>query len=289
MLGGIAQCLLELTAQILTDFVTEGVYATLLDTKSLHELVIDIRQLGDLNRLDVDVEVRRFACQLLVRKVFRESNFDVSVLFRRSTDQALLEPHHHAAGAEFDRNIFGLAIREILALTSAGEVDHQSIVIGRCAFHIDPVLALLAQSVDHLVDVAIGDFRGGPLHFEPGDSRHRNFWIDLENGLIGKPGSRIGAQLVDGRAAGRAQILLQDGILKAAAYDFPDDLVTDLFTITLSNHLGGHFATAKSRQVDLTRHLCHPISDLSFNSVLWNGDFQPPSETVSALYRDVHQ
>ena len=77
-------------------------------------------------------------------------------------------------------------------------------------------------------------------------------------------------------AAGRLQVLLDNGIRVALLHDLAEDLLANLLAVFLADDARGHLAGAESRDIDLSDELLEPRFDqrLDIGGQIRRGRFQ---------------
>src|SRR4029450_3936151 len=152
--------------------------------------------LGRSHLLDLDLEARSLAGQLLLRVVLRKGRFDLALLSSPGAGKSLLEARNEIAAAEHNRGILGAAALEGFAVDLAHEVDRQAIaVLGGAVFRLVTEIGG-AQAVYRLVDIAVGHRGDRLLEFYLGEVPPLQLREPLEGERVGEI-ARAGEDLVD--------------------------------------------------------------------------------------------
>ena len=112
----------------------------------------EVGQVLVLDVLDLDLELRVLAGDVLGAVVLGERRRDRAPLALDGADEALLEAGDEVARAELDELVAALAAGEGLAADGALEVDRQEVAVLRGALDRVQVRGALAQVLDLLVD-----------------------------------------------------------------------------------------------------------------------------------------
>jgi hypothetical protein len=153
---------------------------------------------------------------------------------------------------------------------------------------LGPAGALLAQVLEHALDVGIGDFRGVADDLELGHVEVAEFRHQLQRGHVLEFALTGLDVLADLRRAGDAQLVLAHGLVHALAQQAVDDLGTDLATVALLDHLGRHLAGAEALDAGGARDLAQAAADLGVHIARGQAEDDAALEVAGGFDRDLH-
>ncbi len=276
---------LELALQVGADVGAELRQLTVLHAEALDEGRIDLRhhRLGHLGGLDRDLDV--LAGQRRNAPVGRERDVQGLFLALGQADQALLDLLEHHALADDDGALLGAFGRQAFVTGLRPGFQRHQVAFLRATRDRLPGAALLAQVLDHLVDVGVGDFGAVAHHGQLGhvhiaEVRHQlDGGDEIELALAG---------LVDARGAGNAQLMLAqrgvEGLAQQAVHRFGAHLLAK----TLLDHLGRHLARTEALDAHGARDLAEPATDVALQALLRQGEGQAAFQVAGGFDRSLH-
>ncbi len=256
---------LDLALQVLADVGAHLLDAAVGDAQRLGEVVVDLGQVRPLDLLHRDGEFGGLAGDFLAVIVLGEGQREGLALADLQAQRGLLELGQHAAFAQHEDEVLGLAAGELDAVDLAHEVDRHAVAILGCDFAAAIAMlagfaagvvvdALLAQDVDGLVDLGVGDLGLRAGHLGGRQVTDLDFRVDLEGGVECHFVVRyaFGLDLELGLASDLDVLLLRDveelaGGLVEAHFEL------DLLAVLLLDHLHRHLARAEAGHLDRLR------------------------------------
>ena len=210
-----------------------------------------------LDLLDLDLEARLLAGQLLVAVVLGEGDLDRALLARGGSGELLLEALDQPARAELEQVAARLAALEGLVVDVAGEVDHHEVAVGGLALDGLQRRGGLAHPLQLGVHLVGGDLRlAAPdldalVVAELGLGPHAH--LDGEGQRV----PRVGHSLeVDVWIADRGDTRVLQRLLVPARQSVAHGLVEHgLAAHALEHHLSRHLALAKAGDLEVLAEL----------------------------------
>ncbi len=187
-----------------------------------------------------------FASKLGGAVVGGKSHADLAMIAGRGPDQALLELRQHPPCAEHDPDVLALAPRKLHTVDLAQKIDGDLVAVRRGAGHRRILHLLLAQALDHRIDVALGDLGAHALELERIDRLQCHLGENLKGRHIAQVLSLVDALRFDARVAGGRQLFRGHCLGKARLQQFADHLAVHLHAELLADHLDGRLARAKT-------------------------------------------
>ena len=185
-----------------------GIDAPLGDAECFAERRVDFRQMALLDLVDDGLEARRLSREVLRLVFVRKAKVKLALLAGGGATHTLFEIRQQAAGAEDDHEVLALAAFECFTADAALEIDRDAVAVLAAARDFLPVRALLAQALDHRVDIGFTD--GGSRPYQPDGSQVLQ--LDLRKHLEGRGVAQVvrlaGLLRLDTRAARRLKLLL---------------------------------------------------------------------------------
>src|SRR5690606_17364262 len=209
-------------------------------------------------------------------------------LARLHADDGGLYLRVHAARAEHGAGLLDAFGRHALAVDHAVGLDVDQVVLHRRALHLAPAAALLAQVVEHAVDVGVGHFRGVADDLELGHVEFAELGHQLDRGDVLQLALGRFLVLVDLRDAGDAQFVLADRLVHALAQQVVDDLGAHLAAEALLDHLGGHLAGTEALDAGGAGDLAQAAADLVGDVAGGQAEDDAALEVAGGFDRDLH-
>src|SRR5690606_38064266 len=169
---------------------------------------------------------------------------------------------------------------QALAVDLGPGLEVHRIAFLRTPGHRGPAAALLAQVLDHAVDVFLGDLGHRTLDLQPRDVDVAEVRHDLEGGHVGE---LVALGRLDPRLAGDAQRVVAHGAVEAFAQQAVEDLAADLLAEALLDHLRRHLARAEALDARGTGHLAQAAAHLLLQAVGQQVDGHPAPEVADGL------
>ncbi len=231
-----------------------------------------------LDFLDRDGELGRLAGQLLAVIVRRERQRESLGLARLHATGSVFEFLQHLAFAEHERKIIGLAAGELDAFNLAEEVQRDAVtglrrtiraaVAMLASLTLGVVMnALLAQDVDGLVDLGVGDIGLGLLNLGRRQVPDLHLRVDLEGRFEYQCAVDLLVGLrLDTRETGDAQVVSGGRLTEGAAHLVVEDFALDDCAVLCGDHLHRHLARTEAWRLGGARAdlqaLLHLFADL---------------------------
>ena len=134
--------------------------------------------------MELDPEARGLARDLLDLIVLGEGQIELGPGTRAQAGQSILEILEHGTLAQHHIDVFALATGKILAVDGPLEVDAHPIALGGRTLHFAPGRSLLAQVLEHVVHILLGDLCGRPFDRDVLESGRIELGHHLEGGGI---------------------------------------------------------------------------------------------------------
>ncbi len=131
---------------------------------------------------------------------------------------------------------------------------------------------MLAQALDHIFDVVVGDRHLGGLELELAEIAQLDFRIDLEGRPVREMGIVGRGQRLDCRPARGVHLLLGHSVREARANDFAEDFLAHLAAVALPDDFGRHLAGPETLEPGRLAHLLEPEIDLAIDLRIWHAD-----------------
>ena len=252
---------LDFTLEVFADVGAHLVEVAVGDAQRLREGFVDFRQVCPLDLLERNGELSRLTGDVLAVVVLGECQGEFLRLALLQAQRGLFELGQHAAFAQHEAETFSLAAGKFHAVDRTHEIDRYAVAIlcNRCTavavlagFAARVVVhALLAQDVEGLVDLGIGDFGLGAGQFCAGQIAELDFRIHLEGGVERDLviGHAFGLQL-KARLAGNLHALLVGDVEELTGSLVVADFEFDLLAVLLLDHLHRDLARAEAGHLD---------------------------------------
>ena len=182
VLGLLLRLVLALGEDGLADGFPEFVHGAVV-AEFLGELVVEFGQFLAAQALEHGVELHGLAGQLLGAVILGVGDFEILLVAGSEAAQILGEGLEGVLGADFEHHLVGLHRFAFDACQAFQRDDGEIAVLHRARVDIDVLRLLLADLVDALGDVLVGDFGILVGHFDVGVLAERDFREDFEGGL----------------------------------------------------------------------------------------------------------
>ena len=218
----------------------------------LGQLVVQLRQFGLLDALDLDLEHGGLAGQRLCI-IFREGDVDLALLAGLGADELFLKAGDESIGADLQIVILGLAAFKRLAVHKSLKVQNDVVSHLHRALHVKQAGVALAHIGQRFLHARFVEFGVIHRHFQPAVLTQLHFRIhgDLEGvdqlfGVIdfdvgnARPADALEAALLRAEGKGLVRVVL-DGFF-----------IEDLAAVHALDHLTGGFALPETGNIKLT-------------------------------------
>src|SRR5690606_11468467 len=187
---------------------------------------VDFRQLLGFHLVDSNLELDGRALQVLSVIILREGQLERGLFARLLPLQAIFKARDHGAGAEHQVLALGGTAGERFAVLETFVVDIDAVAIGGGAVFLCPGGALLAQGVDHLVDIGIADIGAQLLDADAVKGGQADLRVHVKGGGKLEVLAVLNGFRLELRHAGRLDLFLLDRLEEAFAHYFTEDFVT---------------------------------------------------------------
>ncbi len=251
------QGLAQFALHVLAHFGAEPFDGGLFHAELLEEGFVQLGQLGSGHFLDGDLELSGFAGQVQVLVVLGEGQ----------VDQTVFETGDHAAGAQDQLGALGGTTGEGFAILGADEVDGDLIVGSGSAVDDFITGALLAQHVEHLVDVGVFDAGVLALDLDAVQTLDFEFGEDFEGRDVFQILAFFEHLGFDGGCAGRIELLLDDGFVEGFLNEITQGFLTRRGFVALTDDAHGYLARAETGNLGASGSLLQTLVHFGFNTL----------------------
>src|SRR5471030_1518537 len=147
--------LTQFTLHVLANFGAETFDASFLDAELVEELFVQLWQFWLGNSVHGNGELSGIASQVEVLIVLWEAQVQNALFAGFSANQTVFETRDHAAGTDNQLSAFGGTASEHFTVNLANEIDVQLVFVLGSAFSHFKTGVLLAQHVQHLVQISV--------------------------------------------------------------------------------------------------------------------------------------
>ncbi|VTT26402.1 Uncharacterised protein [Klebsiella pneumoniae] len=274
----------QLTLHVFTHFCTQTVDRTIFNAKAFDELFGEFWQLTLFNFLQHDFKLRCFPFQVFSVVIFREVDVDSEGFARFVANNTFFEAWDHTTLAHRQYEVRRFAAFELFTVYRTGEIDGCAVFSCRCCVGFFPGGLLLAQGVQHGVNVSISHFNNRFFNFDCVQTFQLNFRINFE--LCRE--SEVFADFVFARhilrCASRIDFFFDDRINKVALHQIAQNILANGSTVTLCHYAHRHFSFAET----VDAHFLSYADQLTFHRVLdhifINGNRYATAQALSCFY-----
>src|SRR5690606_12539984 len=217
-----------------------------------------------------------------------EGRVDNALFTGLDANQGVFEPRDHATRTENQRHTLGGTASKGLAVDLAHEVDGDLVAVLGSAFDSFETGVLLAQHVQHGVDIGIADFSLRTLHGNAFEASQFDFLEHFERGNVFQILALFEHLRLDGRGAGRVQFLLDHGFVEGFLDQITQGLLTRSTFVTLTNDAHRHLARTEARNLGATGGLLQALVDSGFDAFGRHADGHPALKSGGGFYRNLH-
>src|SRR5690606_25533769 len=281
-------CLAQFTLHVLANFVAERFQTTFLHTEQSKEFVVQLRQQRCGNAVHGHGELSGFTSQVEVLIILGENRVDHAFFTGLDANQRFFEAGDHATGTQHQRSALGGATSKGFAVDLADEIDVQLIAILGGTLNILETGVLLAQHVEHGVDIGIDHFSlqtldGNVLKAGP---------LDLREHFEGRNVFQVFALLehfrLDGRSACGVQLLLNHGFVEGFLNQVAQGFLTSGCVVALTDHAHRHLAGTKTGDLGTTGSLLQTFVDFVLDALGRYADGHAALQSGGAFNRNLH-
>ncbi|VVO41197.1 hypothetical protein PS712_05880 [Pseudomonas fluorescens] len=280
--------LAQFTLHVLANFGAEAFQTGFLDAELSEEFFGQLWQFWLGNGVYSNGELGGFASQVQVLIVLWEGQVQNALFAGLSTNQTVFETRDHAAGTQNQLSTFGGTASEHFTVDLANEIDVQLVfVLGSAIGHFETGV-LLAQDVQHLVQIGISHVSAQALYgdtFETGNGELREHF---EYGYVFQVLACFQGFWLDRRRTSRVQLLLDnsfvEGRLDYVAYRF----LASFSAETTLDFAHWHFAWTEASNLGLLGSLLQTLVDLSLDALSRHGDAHAALKSRSIFNRNLH-
>ena len=201
--------LLGLALHVVAYVLLEPLDSAFLHIEQPGQRVIHWRQRGLFDRVHHDREIDFLALQVLGVIILRKFDLEARLITGLDAREAFLEVGQHLALAQDYRDIRALAAVDRFAFEFAGEITDDTVAVLAGTINLAPRRFLLAQLVDHFVEIFIADRHVGLVYRNLLEILEFDLGHDFERRRIRETLAVIALVLLDLRRAGRVQVFLQ--------------------------------------------------------------------------------
>ncbi|CAN1600181.1 NAD-specific glutamate dehydrogenase [Pseudomonas mediterranea] len=280
--------LTQLTLHVLANFGAETFQTGFLDTELGEELFVQLRQLRLGNTVDGHGELGGFAGQVQVLIVLWEGHVQNALFAGFRADQAIFEARDHATGAQHQLGGLGGTAGEHFTVDLADEIDVQLIFVLRGAIGHFETGVLLAQDVQHLVQVGIRHVSAQALDGNRFETGNGELGEHFESGNEFQVLAFFQHFRLDRWRAGRVQLLLDHGFVERRLDHVAHGLLARISFVTLTDHAHWHLAWTETWDFGLLGSLLQTLVDLSLDALSRHGDAHAALKSSSIFNRNLH-
>ncbi len=194
---------------------------------------------------------------------FREGHVNGELFARFVAFDTVFEAWDHTTLAHRQYEVRRFAAFELFAVYRAGEVDGDAVFCISSAVFVFPGRLLLAQGVQHAVNVGFSDFNDWFFNFDRVQTFQLNFRVNFELYRVGEVFAHFVFARNIGRGTGWVDFFFDDRVNEVAAHQVTQHVLANRSAITLSNNIHRYFALAEAVNTDF---LCY-VDQLAFYSV----------------------
>ena len=255
----------------------------------LGQRIVDRRRLPLAHFLDLDLEDRVLAGQIGRTVIGRERHLDGTILAGFGADDLVLETRDEAAGAELDRDILALAAGKFDLAGPADEIDHDRIAV--CCRALDRLgFALrLGHALQRAVDLLVRHLDRQLFEAEIAKLRLRHIRQHFQRHRVFEVGAFRRRHDLYLRRQCRAQVLLANGLGRAALQRALQHLAAHRMAIALAQQVQRHLAWAEAGDADRAAELAEPAADLLLQLARRDGDLQFALQPLGTGLGHVHR
>src|SRR5690606_34636523 len=216
----------------------------LLDAERARELLVDLGQHLLLDAVRGDLELRLLAAQAFASIVVGKLDFRGLRVAAREPLEGPVEILDDLLGPKHDGDLLRLAAFERFTVQAADEIDHDPIALLGLALDRAPLRPLLAQLLEHRVDVGIRDLDRRALELQHPELAER----DLGEHLKRRPKAEIhvrtrnARERLDTGPAGGIELVVLNRLAVARADQLRQHFLTHLRAVVLAHDLARDLA-----------------------------------------------
>ncbi|MNQ69711.1 hypothetical protein D3C85_843240 [compost metagenome] len=240
------------------------------------------------NGVDGHGELGGFASQVQVLIVLWESQVQNALFTGFCANQAIFETRDHAAGTQNQLGTLGGTASEHFTVDLADEIDVQLVFVLSSAIGHFETGVLLAQDVQHLVQIGIRHVSAQALYgdtFETGNGELREHF---EYGYVFQVLARFQGFWLDRRLTSRVQLLLNHSFVERRLDHVAYSFLASVSTETALDFAHWHFAWTEASNLGLLGGLLQTLVDLALDALSRHGDAHAALKSSSIFNRNLH-
>ncbi|MNF88691.1 hypothetical protein D3C84_711900 [compost metagenome] len=280
--------LTQFTLHVLANFGAETFQARFLDAELSEEFFVQLRQFRLGNAVDGNGELGGLVGQVQVLVVLWEGQVQNALFTGLGADQTVFEARDHATRTQHQLSTGGRAASEHFTVDLADEIDVQLVFVLGSAIGCLETSVLLAQDVQHVVQIGIRHFGAQALDsdgIETGNGELREYFEGCDEFQVL---ALLQHFRLDRRSAGRVQLLLDDSFVEGSLDHVAHGFLTCISFVTLTNDAHWHFARTEACNLGLLGSLLQTLVDLSLNALSRHGDAHAALKSRSIFNRNLH-
>ncbi|MNO71951.1 hypothetical protein D3C76_628810 [compost metagenome] len=226
--------------------------------------------------------------QVQVLVVSREGRVDHALFASLDADQGIFEAWDHTAGAQHQQGALGGTASKGFAVDLADEVDVQLVAVLGSTLNGFETGVLLAQDVQHVVDVDVANFGLQSLDGNVFETGHLELGEHFESGGEFQILALLEHFRLDGRRTGGVQLLLDDGLIERGLDQVAQNFLTSGVLEALTNDAHRHFARAETGNLGAAGSLLQALGHFVLDALGRHADGHAALKSGGAFYRNLH-
>ena len=262
----------------------------ILEAERLGERIVDRHLDALVDFLDRAVEDRVLAGQIVDIVVVGERHLDLERYARVDTHQLLLEARDELVGSELKPDARALTALEGDVVDLALEVDNNNVTIGRLAKRLDGLglAILLYDTVDRIVDLAVGRNYFHPVELELGQVDRLDLGQDLDRHVVFKILALVEGNNLNLRLAGRTEPAFGEQLLRGFLNRALEHFAHHRAAVTLLENLERRLARTETREVDIPPDLCQARINALLNIIRRDRDLEITLQAFVLFFDNFH-
>ncbi|MCY1431326.1 hypothetical protein D9M71_472910 [compost metagenome] len=226
--------------------------------------------------------------QVQVLVVSREGRVDHALFASLDANQGFFEARDHTAGAQDQQGALGGTAGEGFAVDLADEIDVQLVAILGGTLNGFETGVLLAQDVQHVVDVGVANFGLQTLDGDAFEAGNLELGEYFEGGDVFQVLALLEHFRLNGRGASRVQLLLDNSFIEGRLDQVAQDFLTSGVLETLANDAHRHFARAEAGDLGAAGSLLQALGHFVLDALGRHADGHAALKSGGAFYRNLH-
>src|SRR5690606_25331038 len=280
--------LTQFALHVLLHFGTEAFEATFLNAELGEELVIQLRQLRCCDAVDGNGELGGLAGQIEVLVILGEGRGDHALFAGLDTNQCFFEARNHATRAQHQLGALGRATGEDFTVDLADEIHVQLVVVLGCTLDVLIAGVLLAQDVQHVVDVGIGNLGLRALDLDGLEAGNLELGEYFECSDVLEVLALLEHFRLDGRRASRVQLLGNHGFIEGGLAQIAQRFLPSRRFVTLAEHAHRHPPGTETWHLGTTYGLLQTLVDFGRDALEPTANGHAALKSGGAFNRNLH-